>query len=317
MPSTAGAQHRRVHCSKPRHRQLFPGRSTRPRLQSRGTLVTATIALAVGVLASVLLMADRPADASGSPGWLVTCTAVHSLQDDPVVHPGMSGMSHLHDFIGNPTTISDSTYTSMTSATSGCVLPSDTAGYWVPALYRNGVKIKPGGAGVREQIYYRANNLVSGTKVMPFPADLRMVAGNSMATSATQNPKLGKEIYWGCSDNSTGKLIAPPPSCATGIVTLHVGFPNCWDGVLTHSNDTAHLAYPKSGYCPSGFPRALPRVIERWEYPVGTRTGTVTLSSGAPYTAHGDFWNTWNQTRLVSLVAYCLNKNIDCGKPTS
>ncbi len=273
MPSTAGAQHRRVHCSKPRHRQLFPGRSTRPRLQSRGTLVTATIALAVGVLASVLLMADRPADASGSPGWLVTCTAVHSLQDDPVVHPGMSGMSHLHDFIGNPTTISDSTY--------------------------------------------RANNLVPGTKVMPFPADLRMVAGNSMATSATQNPKLGKEIYWGCSDNSTGKLIAPPPSCATGIVTLHVGFPNCWDGVLTHSNDTAHLAYPKSGYCPSGFPRALPRVIERWEYPVGTRTGTVTLSSGAPYTAHGDFWNTWNQTRLVSLVAYCLNKNIDCGKPTS
>jgi hypothetical protein len=290
-----------------------------PRRPSFGVLASlAIVLLGIAGLASSILPVSGKAAASGSPGWLVSCTTVHSRADDPIVHPGMAGMSHMHDFIGNPTTTATSTYTSMTAATtSGCALPADKAGYWVPALYRNGVKIAPSGTGLREQIYYRDNDLKVGTKIEPFPADFRMITGNAMATSVADSPKLGKEIYWGCSDNSeSGKPIAPV-NCATGIISLHVGFPNCWDGVLTHSNDTAHVRWPSSGVCPAGYTHALPRVIERWEYRVGTSSSGITLASGPTYTAHADFWNSWNQTRLNSLVANCLNADVDCGKPTS
>jgi hypothetical protein len=274
----------------------------------------ASILFGLACLLAGALVPASAASAGGSAGWLVTCTALHTLKDDPIVHPGHPGASHVHTFIGNPLTNAFSTYTSQIAASpSGCSTPADTAGYWTPALYRNGVRINPKGGGSRDQIYYRADNLLPGTKVEPFARDFRMIAGNAMATKPADNPELGKELYWGCSDNSTGKLSAPPASCSTGIISLHVGFPNCWDGVRTHVNDTPHLRYPSSGRCPAGFSHKLPRVILRWEYPVGTTTGRITLSSGPTYTIHADFWNTWHQRRLVSLVTNCLNAFVDCG----
>lgn len=267
--------------------------------------------LVPAILLGALFAVPATSQAS-SPGWKLKCTLAKSLPDDPIVHPGMPGMSHLHDFFGNTSVNATSTYQSMRAATTTCPV-GDTAGYWVPAVFRNGVKVAPAGDGVREQIYYRANNLAPGTHIEPFPPDLRVVAGNSHATSISENPKLGKELYWGCSDNSTGKLTVPPPSCPTGIISLHVGFPNCWDGKLTHVDDTAHLRYPSGGSCPSGFPHALPRLILRHEYPVGTTTGKITLSSGPAVTIHGDFWNTWDQAKLQQLVDTCLNAGRDCG----
>jgi hypothetical protein len=262
-----------------------------------------------------------------TPGWLVICDYSHSLPDDPIVFPGQPGASHLHDFLGARDVDAFSTYDSMRAGGTSCTATSgDTAGYWTPALYRNGAQILPrhgvappsgnGSTGkTREQVYYR-NNLAQS--VQTIPPGLRMIAGVGAATSPAGNPYLGRELYWGCSDNSTGKLIAPPASCATGIVTLHVGFPNCWDGVHLDSADhRSHMAYPVSGgggyVCPSSHPVAIPRVITRWEYPVGTSTGTITLASGPTFTAHGDFWQTWDQPRLDELVAACFGSN-GCGK---
>ena len=190
----------------------------------------------------------------------------------------------------------------------------DTAGYWVPALYKDGVKIDPTGGSTREQFYYRKNNVNAGTVIQPFPADLRLVTGNMHAASEADNPQLGREIYWGCSDNSEKGKPKAPVNCKTGIISLHVGFPNCWDGVNTDSADhQSHLAYPKSGLCPADHPVALPRLIVRLEYPVGPDSSGITLSSGPYYTIHGDFWNTWDQSKLEDLVARCLNTSTDCG----
>ena len=273
------------------------------------TLQRALLVLTVMSAALVAVPTTSPAE---SPGWVLQCRLARSAAVDPIVHPGMPGMSHLHDFFANTSINAASTYRSMRAGGTTCPA-GDTAGYWVPALLRNGVKVDPAGDGIREQIYFRGDNLAPGTHIEPFPPDLRLIAGNSNATSAADNPKLGKEIYWGCSDNSTGKLTAPPPSCPTGILSLHVGFPNCWDGTLTHSNDTPHLRYPSSEKCPAGFTHALPRVILRLEYPVGASTGKITLASGPAFTAHGDFWNTWDQAKLQTLVDRCLNAAKDCG----
>lgn len=243
-----------------------------------------------------------------SPGWIVQCNAHHSLNDDPIVFPGQPGVSHLHDFVGNDETNANSTYMSMLTGNSNCGLAEDTAGYWVPAVYKNGVKINPSWT----KVYYRS---FYDQPVTVFPPDFRMIAGKATATSPSDNPKYGKEIYWGCSDNSTGKLTVPP-NCATGTISLHVGFPGCWNGVdLDSANHRDHVAYPLSnGSCPSTHPVRISRVIIRYEYAVGTDSTGVNLASGPVYTAHGDFWNTWTQSKLVQLTNDCINAGINCGK---
>jgi Domain of unknown function (DUF1996) len=269
--------------------------------------------LAMAVLAMVLVgLLATPSPSRADDGtWVLQCSYTRSLPDDPIVHPRMPGMAHLHDFFGNTSVDAFSTYRSMRAAGTTCP-QGDTAGYWLPAVLRDGTKVDPAGRGVREQVYVSADNLAPGTHIEPFPPDLRMVAGNAHATRASENPDLGEEIYWGCSDNSVGGKPLAPPACPSGVVSLHVGFPNCWDGMLTHVDDTAHLRHPVGYRCPAGFPHALPRLILRTEYPVGAG-GRITLSSGPTFTAHGDFWNTWDQAKLASLVDRCLNAGRDCG----
>jgi hypothetical protein len=206
----------------------------------------------------------------------------------------------------------------MVSGPTSCGLAQDTAGYWVPALYRDGVKVNPGGSfegeDADQRVYYRDDNLNPGTVIQPIPKDLRIVLGNAKATSESANSALGSKVYYGCSDDSAEHQKAPPSSCPTGLMTLKVRFPNCWDGVRLDSADhLSHMAYPSSGKCPSSHPVPLPRITLRLEYPVSRTTGGITLSSGPYYTAHGDFWNTWNQPKLEQLTRDCLNSNRDCG----
>jgi len=253
-------------------------------------------------------------------GWLVQCPLSHTLADDPVVFPRQPGASHLHDFEGNTSTDAFSTYGSMTQSSAATTCPAesgDTAGYWIMALYKNGVKIDPSSPkdpAHGAQFYYRADNVKAGTEIRAFPPNFRMIAGNGHATSEADNPYLGREIYYGCSDNSESGKPKAPVDCSTGIISLHVGFPNCWDGVNLDSADhNSHVVYPSSGVCPPDHPVVLPRLIMRTEYPVGTDSSRITLSSGPHYTAHADFWNTWDQQKLDGLVTRCLNSGTDCG----
>ena len=275
------------------------------------------LALASLVVAA-LSMPQAPALASGgSGGWITICGYDHSLSDDPIVFPGQAGASHLHDFLANKTSQATSSYTTMESAGTTCGTAADKAGYWTPALFKSGKRVLPkgtyaNGGATRNSFYYRTDNVLSSYKVTAFPPNFRMIAGNSKATSEADSPKLGREIYWGCSNNSPDVKSAAPINCSTGAITLHIGFPNCWDGVIT-PNETSHVRYPSSYKCPAGFTTVLPRVTFRLEYPVGTSSAAVTLASGPYYTAHADFWNTWDQTGLQTLVNRCLNAHVDCG----
>ena len=123
------------------------------------------------------------------------------------------------------------------------------------ALYRNGAEIKPVGT-VREQFYYRKDNYSSGTLVEPFPANFKMVQGYAMATSVddanAHGAKWGSKMYWGCSDNNPDSKFTAPINCETGIITLHVGFPTCWDGVTVGGDAVAagHVTFSSGGACP-------------------------------------------------------------------
>jgi hypothetical protein len=245
-------------------------------------------------------------------GWLLRCGYSHTLRDDPIVLPNQVAASHAHDFFGNISTNARSTFAAMQAGGTTCGTQADTAGYWQPTVVDNGVTVRPDTTG--QQIYYR-HRYARGIVAEPIPPDLRITAGNSHATSIAANPALmDGHIYWECAGN-TQKHYQTPPSCGSAqTVVENVEFASCWDGTLTHINDTAHMAYaPDAGSCPGGFPHALPRISLKVKYPVGYRATNITLSSGPAYTAHSDFWNTWQPNGLIYLVTRCINAHISCG----
>jgi len=257
----------------------------------------------------------RVAQQAASPGWIVSCQYSHSLKDDPIVFPGKPGASHLHDFVGGKSIDAFSTATSLRAGGTTCAMPADASGYWVPALYENGVRVLPAGASKHALFYYRRKGAPAGTMVQPFPLGLKMIIGNAHAKSPQENPQLGTDIIFKCGPGSTTDLPAPPTQCASGIMVMSLRFPNCWDGKNLDSPDhRSHMAYPVKSRCPASHPVVLPRIESFFRYKVGTGPiGTITLASGPYYTAHQDFFNAWDPAVLQTLVTNCMNAQVDCG----
>lgn len=254
---------------------------------------------------------------AANPGWIVSCNYSHSGNDDPIVHPGVPGVAHLHDFIGARTTNANSTPDSLRAGATTCAIPGDHAGYWVPAAYRNGVRMLPTATSKDALFYYRRIGAPTGTTVQSIPDGLKMVIGNANAQSAAENPRIASgDIIFKCGPGSTQNLIQPPASCASGVMVISYRFPNCWNGRDLDSVDhISHMSYPVNGRCPSTHPVNIPRVESFFRYPVPTSgpIGTITFDSGPYYTAHQDFFNGWVQADLQALVTRCMNGGRDCG----
>jgi Domain of unknown function (DUF1996) len=213
--------------------------------------------------------------------FTVQCGYTRSLNDDPIVFPNQSGASHLHDFFGNRTTDAFSTYASLVGQPTSCANSSDSAGYWAPAVYLNGLKVAPKNL----RAYYTEETAVT----TPFPPGLTMVAGNSKALG----PQSVNRVYFGCGSGSGVSKVDAPPDCSGtgGTFTVHVIFPTCLDPA---TNATAYDP------CPSGW-ATMPKLTERIIYPIVDARG-IMLASGPAYTFHADFFNAWNQAALTTLL---------------
>ncbi len=223
--------------------------------------------LATSVLVGALL-APMPVAHAATPRFQIRCDSSHVSQVDPIVSPGRVS-SHLHEFFGNTTTNALSTYRSMVRGGTTCSASGDTAGYWVPTL------TTLGGQVIRAQtilLYYRGE---PGARTVAFPPDLRMVS-NTLASGVS-------------------------------LSNLIVKFPQCWDGVHTDSADhMSHMAHASGQGCPSSHPVRVPALTIVARYPLARVSG-LRLSSGSLTSLHADFWNTWDQPTLETLVARCLN----------
>jgi len=253
--------------------------------------------------------AGGPADAGSQGGgglttFRVECADSHVLADDPIVHPNMPGMSHLHEFFGNATTNARSTAASLLGQATTCSASADASGYWVPMLYQGGVAL-PARSTL---VYYRGGSHRVPSQVQAFPAGLRMIAGNAMATT----PLPVAAVSWSCTGMTT--TAAAPPTCPAGhMLTAQIRFPDCWDGRHLDSADhKSHMAYTVNGLCPSNYPAQVPELELHATYPTAGGPSTV-LSSGAPFTYHADFFNAWNQSALVGFVNFCLHRGVVCG----
>ena len=269
---------------------------------------TRRILIAALIVAAVPLAAPTSAGASKSAGWIVGCGFSHRSSDDPIVMPGMTGMSHSHDFFGNETTDGGSTVSSLLGKPTTCSLAADTSAYWAPTLYKNGAAVQP----IKAAIYYRTQ--VDGGPVQPFPLGLMLIAGDSHATA----PQSILIVYYNCHDGPEQHHAPLPYDCGTHLIDAHIVFPQCWDGVNLDSPDhKSHVVYPTRSHgtrtCPASNPVILPRLIIRISWPITNGDG-VQLASGSPYTLHADFLNAWDPPTQQKLVDTCINAGIDCGK---
>ena len=261
--------------------------------------------LALGIAASLQVWtASEGQAATVVPAFILSCGFSHRAAVDPIVMPGMVGMSHVHDFFGNSGTDENSTSASLSSSgRSSCTATQDRTGYWAPMLSLNGAPVSP----VRMRVYYRAGTKNPST-IKTLPAGLMMVAGNSKATSQQST----SVVSWGCGLASTGT--AAVPTCTAATLVLHVYFPDCWNGRdLDSADHKSHMAYTHNGACPAGYPVPLPKVTEDVQYPIRGGSGVKYDFSGTALTAHADFMNGWNQSTLTALVKKCLVGHIACG----
>jgi hypothetical protein len=245
----------------------------------------------VAALAAFALLITLATPASASVNFNINCKYTRTLSDDPIVFPGQPGASHSHDFFGNKTTDAFSTYQTLAGQATSCGDAGDTAAYWAPTLYNNGVVVR----GSLKAYYY--NKYTNLGHVAPFPPGLQMVAGDSHA----MGPQSTNFVYFGCGDGTGISKVTYLPDCTPvgGKLQIHVIFPDCWSQVgLTREN----MTYAVKGVCPTGYVRTV-QLIERFTFATIIDARGVTLASGPFYTFHADFFNSWNQAALVAKVA--------------
>lgn len=252
------------------------------------------MAVAVALTAGSQLAA-RAAQASSEMAAIplvVPCGFSHRSRDDPIVYPKQRGRSHDHTFFGNRSTGAFSTPASLRAdRRTTCGQPADTAAYWAPTLFVARRAVPP---VVMVATYRR----LTSVPVRPFPAGLKMVAGDASARAAQSS----EVAFWSCASapDLRSSTIPACPGARRGL-QLHVNFPDCWDGKrLDSANHQSHMAYSSEGACPASHPVAVPSLSVQISYPVSGGP-SARLSSGR-FSAHADFVNAWDQGTLAGLV---------------
>jgi hypothetical protein len=237
---------------------------------------------------------------------VLPCSGNHFNNDDPIVHPGVKGATHLHEYGGNLTTDFDSTYESMVQGGTDCPNAPDTAGYWFPALLdKAGNRVPP----FQITAYYRdvpSNPALPPPE--PYPPGLKIVAGAPTIEVG------GTFAGFLCSDGPQGSSAHKPTviDCSSGRMHGTVLFPQCLqNGAFDSPDHRSHMTYATWGGCPDGYV-LVPRVSLTITWAVSEAlSGGYRLSSdpaGAPpgSSLHADFWNTWDQRALERLNQECL-----------
>ena len=271
------------------------------------------------------------------------CNASHLAFDDPIVYPGQSGKSHLHQFFGNTLAAADSTYASLrSSGDSTCNNRLNRSAYWMPAMLNGkGQVIRPDYVS----IYYKRHPTNDpkckrqGKACVDIPRGLRFIFGFNMLNHTAEKTGGG---YFNC-DGPTGisghypTIVAVAKHCPVGNkLGAVISAPDCWDGKNLDSADhRSHVAfgsYGDSGYyrCPNSHPFVIPTFTLGAWYSVddtldrsGSWDGTfnswhlssdnmpgMAMTPGSTF--HTDWFGAWDDTVLKIWHDNCINKLLNC-----
>ena len=287
-------------------------------MSSRMTLLTgaAMVALLIGAASATAGSIGR-----GIGTFHADCASSHVAADDPIVFPGQPGASHPHEFFGNHRTNAFTSpaqlrwYPETNCEREGGHSNADASAYWVPALYVGNSNV-PITASTGDAYYSAGYRDVAA--IRPYPSDLEVIAGDSTGRTG---PFAGRQrvFLWRCAPGQTLVPGTPTsaPTCNTPVLHLDITFPDCWDGAKSDSpNHKSHMAYSQpaaEGWaCPPSHPVPVPKLKLGIRYPTTGGPG-VRLSSGGINTAHADFMNGWDPSKLAALVRDCLNADRYCG----
>lgn len=257
--------------------------------------------------------------------FFVNCGFSHTANVDPILMPGMTNMSMLHDFFGNEATNGTSTPASLTNGSTTCSTTADSSAYWTPVLYANGHPLH----ATKMATYWHPAS--SDGPTPPLPANLEMIAGDEHATE----PQPLSHIAWVCHDDSgpKGKRTRGPKTHTPHVcgqnqhIKEEITFPNCWDGTTSGTAIApAHVVYPSAdGACPTSHPTALLVLRINVFYPDPPTASTPASSTswalstgqgkeGSTDTAHADFMDGWNTAVVNRLISTCLDAHVKCGR---
>jgi hypothetical protein len=282
------------------------------RFRPAAFLATLLVLAACGSSAPSAVNDDPDPERRGPQGrlaqFVVKCDLSHAAFDDPLVLPWQPGKSHLHLFFGNNEVDSNPGYDDrLLNADTSCEQRRDTASYWAPAL------LDPTGRAIEPlslRAYYRPGHGVEPREIVAYPEGLMLIGGDS----AAQESQSTDIVAWSCGTGAA-REDAPLQCGDSSTLRMIVTFPDCWDGErLTGFGSSAHARYSsvENDGCPDSHPVVLPQSMIGIDYPPVDPTD-LSLSSGGIETAHADFWNVWDQAKLESEVANCLNRNLVCG----
>lgn len=263
---------------------------------------------------------------------------------DPIVFPGETGKSHLHQSWGSADFSKDTTIDSIRqNAVTDC---NDTpyslnrSLYWMPALINDqGEAIQPDLIA----IYYKQWSSDSGPctpgasdfvgKCINLPNKIRFVFGWDMM-NPTAKVVGARWICGGHSASNLDDLFAK--GCKVGdTLEANTMGPNCWDGKYLdtpdHRRHTTHATYDNKGryHCPSSHPYTIPQEENKalWKVTadmIGTRPdgsvySRILLSSdemlpgGKPgETLHADYMEGWVWEAKQLWYDNCIEKRLNC-----
>jgi hypothetical protein len=291
-------------------------------------------------------IAGQSTDTVGA--FRMSCTAGQLLRDDPIVYPGQSGTSHLHQFWGNTGANANSNYQTLrTTGQTTCGDPSNPVNrtaYWMPAMLDGaGHAVKPDSI----QIYYKQLPAESAAcksasiACVGLPNGIRFVFGHNMKTmsggpadpnSMDQNAMgyecwsddLGTQAVKGRFHTIAAVVSAGCPAGARLVIFFAV--PGCWDGKNLDSADhRSHMTYgtPESGgqNCPS----THPYLISAWQGHIHFTTdanfvaGRWHLASDEMVpgtvpgsTLHLDYFEAWSPTVKDTWQKQCIDAHRSC-----
>ncbi len=228
--------------------------------------------------------------------FVFNCARGQTAPVDPIVMPGHTGMSHMHQFFGNRTTDENSTFESLFAArSSNCRMRGDFSAYWVPALYNGDVMVLP------RQLRTTYRRSTAANVSLP-PDGLMLIAGDAKATS--EQPL--SVVSWQCSGRNATPSVTPPV-CTRGDLVAKITFPECWDGASVDSaNHKSHVQFAVDGVCAAGTV-PIPQVVLEVIYPRQATVDQLRLASGSILTMHADFFNAWDQRDFTNQINRRLN----------
>lgn len=272
---------------------------------------------------------------NGTGNFRTHCKESHISNDDPLVYPEQTGVSHQHVFFGFPETDAFTTIEILENATEASTCEGgalNQSAYWVPTLFtEDGTRLE----NIEPLFYYKSGFHLPADIIEVPPEGLRMISGREMfepqeLVSAKFRCASWEPTLPQFDEGDPLDHVPYLPDCPMDdLLEIRIVFPQCWDGVnLSSSDNRSHMAYPipaeapnvASGRCPDTHPVAIPEISYNFAFYVTPETGSPStwrlssdMSSSQPGSSlHGDWMNGWDPEIMELIVKNCINTGYDC-----